>query len=95
MKTLLSFFRIRLSCPGLSGIGILRVRNPGIRFYGGWSGILASVSMADAAAGFRVDSFRPASRTLVLSLQEELALIVVVISACGWPMFPIPFTGFP
>lgn len=35
MKTLLSFFRIRLSCPGLSGIGILRVRNPGIRFYGG------------------------------------------------------------
>ena len=35
MKILLSFFRIRLSCPGLSGIGILRVRNPGIRFYGG------------------------------------------------------------
>ena len=35
VKILLSFFRIRLSCPGLSGIGILRVRNPGIRFYGG------------------------------------------------------------
>lgn len=80
MKILLSFFRIRLSCPGLAFSA---------------SGILASVSMADAAAGFRVDSFRPASRTLVLSLQEELALIVVVISACGWPMFPIPFTGFP
>lgn len=51
--------------------------------------------MADAAAGFWVDSFRPASKGLVLSLQEELALIVVVISACGWPMFSIFFSrGF-